>query len=266
MNNSRKVYSLGWYASAALLAATLGASSASAQLVTPQAGYWTDANAFNGRGLVIEVVAATGEIFASMQVYDNTGRAIWYVVNTVPNAGVRNGQLQQFVGGQSLNSYDREGTYLGSAGTATFTFETPTFGVLALPGGDMQIQRRNLVANGVGSGPAAGAPPGGWWWNASENGRGYFIEAQSDTLAFTMFQYNDLGQATWYFAQGAMTSPTLFTGALFESYGGQTLSGTYTQASQNYPRGNVTIQFSSTTQATMTEPSGRQTVISRYGF
>jgi hypothetical protein len=261
MKNSLKVYSL-----AALLAAALGASSASAQVVVPQAGFWTDANATNGRGLVIEVVAATGEIFASMQVYDATGRAIWYVVNTVPNAGVRNGQLQQFVGGQSLTSGLRSGTYLGTAGTATFVFDTPTFGTLTLPTGDMQIQRYNMVAGGVSSGPAAGAPAGGWWWNASESGRGYFIEAQGSTLGFTAFEYNDLGQATWYYAQGAMTTPTLFSGALFESYGGQTMSGAYRQASQNYARGNITIQFSSTTQLTLTEPNGRQTVLTRYGF
>lgn len=277
MKISHKLSPLAWGVSALLLAFTLGGSPAFAQgdvdspaagpTVVPQNGFWADPNVAGGRSVVIEVVPSTGELFASTLVYDSTGRAIWYVINTVPDTAVAQGQLQQFVGGQQLNGSFRTGTYLGSAGTATFAFTSPTVGTVNLPGGVMNIQRFDLVANGAVIGPVVGALANGWWYSSVESGRGYFLESQNGTMMITALEYNDLGQATWYYSRGAMTSATLFTGALFEPFGGQTVSGgSNSQATQNYPRGTVTVQFGSTTTATITEPSGRQTAIVRYGF
>lgn len=276
MKISHKLNPLAWGVSAVLLAATLGSSPAFAQgendftpiaALTPQNGFWADPNVAGGRSIVIEVVAATGELFASTLVYDDTGRAIWYVINTVPSTAVPQGQLQQFVGGQALNGNFRTGTYLGSAGTATFDFTSTTTGTVTLPGGVMNIQRYNLITNGVSTGPAAGAPANGWWYSSAESGRGYFIESQGGTMMVAALEYNDLGQAVWYYSRGAMTSATLFTGSLFEPFGGQNLAGgSNSQATQNYARGTVTVQFGTTTTATITEPSGRQTAIVRYGF
>jgi len=279
MNVSTKLTSLGWHLGAALIAVTLGASPSFAQAeaaedisapmanATPQNGFWVDPNFGSGRSVILEVVASTGELFASTLVYDDSGRAVWYVINSVPNVAVPSAQLQQFAGGQSLNSNFRAPAFIGSMGTAVFTFDTTTTGTISLPGGVvMNIHRLNLVAGGAAAGPSAGAPANGWWYNASESGRGFFLESQSGTMMFSALEYNDLGQATWYYARGAMTTATTFTGSLIEPFGGQTLNGANSTATQNYPRGTVTIQFSSSTTGTITEPSGRQTAIVRYGF
>jgi hypothetical protein len=266
MKSARKLYSLGGYVSAVLLAATLGASAANAQVV-PQAGWWHNPNEPGGRGLVIGN-NSTGGIFASTLLFDSSGRAEWFALDTTAASdGNQAGQLQKFVGGQATNGRYRTGTFLGFVGVAHLVFQTPTEGTMSWPGGNnMSIARYNIVPDGVASGPAAGSPAGGWWWNASESGSGYFLEIQGDNMFFAGLLYNDLGQSTWYFARGAMTTPTLFTGQLNEAFGGQTMqSENYQPATQNYNRGNITIQFSSTTAATITMPDGVGTAITRYG-
>ena len=209
----------------ALAISTLAASPSFAQAdvdavaatVTPQNGFWTNPSEPGGIGLVLEA-HGVGEIFSSLMTYDSTNRAIWYVIQTRTVNGTEIGELQQFVGGQSLNRTDREGIFLAYVGTASFSFDTPTTGTLTLPTGAMPIARQNIIANGVASGPAAGAPSAGWWYNLSESGRGYFLEAQGSSLSFKGMMYDDLGQATWYSAEGAMTTPTLFTGTLTNTF------------------------------------------------
>lgn len=257
----------------ALAISTLAASPSFAQAdvdavaatVTPQNGFWSNPNEPGGRGLVLEAHGA-GEIFSSLLTYDDTNRAVWYVIQTRTVNGSEIGELQQFVGGQQINGLDREGIFLGSAGLASYSFDTPTSGTLTLPTGAMPITRHNIVANGVASGPAAGAPAGGWWYNLSESGRGYFLEAQGSTLSFKGMMYDDLGQATWYSAEGAMTTPTLFTGTLTNTFGGQTMGGAYRLPTQSTNHGTITIQFTSATTATLTNPAGRQIPIIRYTF
>ncbi len=271
MNVSHKLRQLAWGA-AILIATTFGATQAFAQggegngtAFTPQSGFWTNPNEINGRGLVLQL-NSKGEIFASLFMYTDWGQATWYVVDTAGSQDGRSGQLQRFVGGQALNGDYRTAMFDGFVGEASFVFDSPISGTLTFPGGTMSIQRYNFVAGGVASGPQAGAPGGGWWFNSAESGRGFFLEAQGDSMLLVVMGYDDAHQPVWYTARGAMTTPQLFQGQLIESYGGQTMGGEYQQPNAAVGRGNITVQFSDDHQGMITLPSGRQTPIVPYTF
>ncbi len=271
MNISHKLRQLAWGA-AILLATTFGTTSAFAQggegngtAFTPQSGFWTNPNEINGRGLVLQL-NSKGEIFASLFMFTDWGQATWYVVDTAGSPDGRSGQLQRFVGGQALNGDYRTAMFDGFVGTASFSFDSPISGTLTFPGGTMSIQRYNFVAGGVASGPQAGAPGGGWWFNSAESGRGFFLEAQGDSMLLVIMGYDDAHQPVWYTTRGAMTTPQLFQGQLIESYGGQTMGGEYQQPNAAVGRGNITVQFADDHQGIITLPSGRQTPIVPYTF
>jgi hypothetical protein len=249
------------------LAATALAFTPAVAQVTPQSGFWWVAGETAGRGVVIEISSA-GEMYASTLVYNDYGLPTWYVVNTeTSGTGQRSGQLQKFQGGQQLNGPYSPPTFSGFIGNATFLFDSTTSGTVSISGlGEMAIRRYDFVANGVASGPAAGAPNAGWWWNADENGRGYYMEAQSDSMMFMGMMYDDLAQPVWYTARGAMTTPTHFQATLFQSYNGQTINGPYDQPDISSSRGTIAVQFTGSAGAVLTEPSGRQTNIVRYTF
>jgi hypothetical protein len=251
----------------ALLATTALASAPAVAQVTPQSGFWAVTGESGGRGVVIEINSA-GEMYASTLVHNDWGIPTWYVVNTeTSSTGQRSGQVQKFQGGQQLNGPYSAPTFAGFVGNATFGFSSATSGTVSIAGiGDMAIQRHSFITNGVASGPAAGAPAAGWWWSESENGRGYYTEVQGDTMMFMGMMYDDLAQPVWYTARGPMTTPTLFQATLFQSYNGQQINGNYEQPDVTSSRGTISVQFTGSAGAVLTEPSGRQTNLVRYTF
>src|SRR5205085_1760892 len=95
--------------------------------------------------------------------------------------------------GFALNGEYHPNSFIGFVGTASFQFDSPTSGSVTMPGlGTLPIKRYDVIANGVASGPAAGAPTPGWWWDPRENGRGFYIEVQGDNLLFLGMMYDDL--------------------------------------------------------------------------
>jgi hypothetical protein len=110
-------------------------------------------------------------------------------------------------------------------------------------------------------------PETGWWWNASENGRGFFIEWQNGSADLAAYMYDDSGNPVWYLSLYTTPNPRLFSGNWWSYGNGQTLLGAYkpaTQTSNNVAP--VTVQFDSTTTATMTLPNGRQLPLTRFRF
>lgn len=99
-------------------------------------------------------------------------------------------------------------------------------------------------------------PQTGWWWNPAQRGRAFIIEKRNDRMMFTGMLYDDSGRSTWYLADSTMTSPTLFTAPLYEYRNGQLLNGAYRPAEYGKTVGDVQIQFTDATHATMTWPGG----------
>jgi hypothetical protein len=115
---------------------------------------------------------------------------------------------------------------------------------------------------------AFGTPQPGLWWNPAEDGRGYGIDVQGDTMVVTTYAYGNSGQMQWYISAGKITNNgTQFFGTLLKVNNGQCLSCSWTGAPTVVgDDGNISISFSSRTTGTLTLPSGRQTAIQRQNF
>jgi hypothetical protein len=233
--------------------------------VTPASGWWWNASEA-GRGYSIEISGSN--LFFAVYTYASDGTALWYVSSgAMTGSGSYSGTLQQYSGGQTIGGSYRAATSLGSVGTVQIYFDSETTGLIVFPDGSTtSISRFSFVTNGAVGGPAPGYPQTGWWWNASEPGRGFFIEAQNTSMFVSFYMYASTGQATWYVASGAMTSSTVFQGTVQEYAGGSTLTGTFRAPTASASLGTVTIQFPTTTTAVMTLPNGSQVPLTRFAF
>jgi hypothetical protein len=113
---------------------------------------------------------------------------------------------------------------------------------------------------------AAPVPPqSGWWTNPAEPGRGYALEMRGGKIFFASFLYNDDGSARWLASNGVMTNTLNYQGTLTQYGGGQMLGGAYSPVSSNVPIGNMALNFTSATTATLTWPGG-SVPIQRFDF
>lgn len=92
------------------------------------------------------------------------------------------------------------------------------------------------------------------------------MEAQNEAMFVSFYMYNSAGQAVWYVASGTMTSATLFQGTVQEYSGGSALNASFRAPTANTNLGTVTIQFGTTSTATMTLPGGTQVPLTRFTF
>jgi hypothetical protein len=129
------------------------------------------------------------------------------------------------------------------------------------------IKRYEYGTGGVNAVPQANQPENGWWWNASESGRGYFIEWQAGTAVMAGYMYEADGHSAWYMAAAQTPNAQAFSSSWEQYANGQTMTGSY-HAPTLPPTiaGAVTIQFSGAQDAIMTLPGGRQLPITRYRF
>ena len=107
-------------------------------------------------------------------------------------------------------------------------------------------------------------PQTGWWWNADESGRGFFVEKQDDRMFVAGFYYEDDGRATWFTAAGPM-SGNRFNAPMYTARDGQTLTGPYRQYQVMGPIGNISLEFTSDSTATLQWPGGT-IQLTRYAY
>lgn len=113
-----------------------------------------------------------------------------------------------------------------------------------------------LLLSCLPTGALAQVSPG-WWWNRAEPGRGFFIEQQGASLFVAGYLYADSGRATWVTSNLSTSAANDFAGTLQGFSGGQTLSGAWQQNAPTSPSpGNLRLQFSDSTHATLTWPGG----------
>lgn len=201
--------------------------------------------------------------------YDPSGRATWYAAGPAAmNGATFSAPLLTYLGGQTLTGAYRSTTGTINNGTISITFTDATHGSLTWPGGTVAIQRYDIVTNGSSAAVPNGTPEAGWWWNSAEGGRGYSIEIQNGTMFLAGYMYDNSGNPIWY-ASGptAMTNSTTYQGTWQEYGNGQTLTGAFKPASVvNSNTGSITVNFSNSTNGTLTLPDGRQIPITRYRY
>lgn len=237
----------------------------------PESGWWWSTTE-SGRGYSLEV--SGNNVFFAFYSYATDGTPVWYVSSgAMSSSSSYFNSMTQYSGGQTLSGSYRAASASGTPGWVQINFSNDRTATIyfwsSSTGWDSghSITRFDIVTNGSAVGTASGYPQTGWWWNASESGRGYFIEAQNTTMFVSFYMYSASGQATWYVANGAMTSATTFTGTLASYSGGSYFTrSTFTGPTTSATNGTVTIQFSSQTTATMTLPNGSQVALTRYTF
>lgn len=232
----------------------------SSSALAVESGWWWNP-AQSGRGFSIEIVGTN--LFMAGYLYTDDGRATW-LVSGGPMTDFANysGPLSAYRGGQTITGAYQPATVSNpDAGTITLRFTDATHGTLTWPGGTMAIERFVF-----GTGSSTFLPQTGWWWNPAEGGRGFAIEVQGGTLMMAGYMYDTGGNPLWYVSAGALASPTLYRGSWDQYRDGQTLTGTYKPPTPAGSAGNVTLQFSSPTAATLTLPDQRQIPLSRFAF
>lgn len=252
-----------------LLLLLLAAAAPLRALASPATGYWWNP-ASPGSGFVIEIQGS--QMFMAGFLYAANGDATWVASSGSMESGTQySGSLVTYSGGQTLNGSYQQATALPAQGTITINFISDTTAALswqnASGSASFAIQRFDIVANGSSTPQPATNPQTGWWWNPAEGGRGFAIEVQGGQMYFAGYMYDATGAATWYLAIGAMADAALFQGELSQYGGGPTLAGPYKAPTiVNAMAGAISLQFSSTTSATLTLPDGRQIPLSRYTF
>jgi hypothetical protein len=233
--------------------------------VIPQTGFWWNPNE-SGRGFVIE--QRGGSLFMAAFLYAPSGEATWYGIGPGPVTGsAYTGALTNYCCGQTLNGAYRPPSVLGSAGSISISFSSATQGTLTWPEGTIPIQKFDFGPSGSEATQPVGTPQPGWWYTPTESGRGYTVEIQGNVMYFAAYMYDTLGNPLWYVSTGPMTNTLLYQGRLEQFGDGQTLTGTYIAPPVVNPNvGAITLQFTSTTSATLTLPDGEQVQIARFRF
>lgn len=129
---------------------------------------------------------------------------------------------------------------------------------------DDRVDVAAYIAQAVGL-PVDPGFEGGWYWNATEGGRGFFLERQQDRFFLAGFHYDADGRAIWFTGQGSVIGNVLRSPmSMFR--GGQSLTGAYRAPSALPSPGELAIDFgNSTTRATMAWPGG-SVALERFGF
>ena len=258
--------------------ATVGSGGSTS--IVPESGWWWS-SAESGRGYAIEV--ANGRLMIAAYMYRTDGTSAWYVANGPLSGTEFTGTLTEYRGGGTLTRW-QAASELGSTATVQVTFSSATTATLrwsgtafGSSGATSSITRYSFTGSSRVTAPAASsAPETGWYWNAEETGTGWFLEMQGSQIFLAVYMYDTDGTARWYVAQGTPTTTGGVFGAsaglvleadLTEYGGGQTLtSGPRTGLTAD-PKGTITVQFTSTTAATVALPNGRRIDLARFtGF
>jgi cytochrome c553 len=249
------------------IAAYLGTFVAPVTTINPQAGYWWNP-AEGGRGFTIEQNATSGNVFFATYLYTAGGSSLWYAAGPAAmNGAVFTGPLLAYANGQTLTGAYQPAAQVSTPGNVTITFSDASHASLTWPGGTIPIQRYEFVTGGLNLPPTGIQPQTGYWWNPAEGGRGYTIEVQGGTAFIAAYMYDPQGNPIWYAAGPAtLTGGNTYVGSWTTYMGGETLTGSYQSPTGTVPAGNLTIQFTSATAATLTLPDGRQIPIQRYSF
>jgi len=167
---------------------------------------------------------------------------------------------------------ESSGTYtttvdVGSARSYAVDLEagrTYYFSVRAYVGSESSTWSSEVAAVELGVPPpptVSVTPVVGLWDNGDEPGTGYSLDFKHGVLVVLVFAYTSSGAAQWYIASGPVVGAT-FTGRLDKFTGGPCIACTFTggpSAAGN--DGNITIEFSSPTSATVQLPGGKVTPI-----
>lgn len=146
----------------------------------------------------------------------------------------------------------------------------PGVGMVMMDDGSRVTKLAGYTMPGAVGQPAGGAaalpftPFNGLWWNPDESGTGYNIQVQRGMAVATIFSYTPAGDPVWYYAAGPLTRTAdgVAMSSMLDRYrGGQCVTCVYAPPTAAGNDGPFSIQFSSSTSATVRLPGGRMSRI-----
>jgi hypothetical protein len=155
------------------------------------------------------------------------------------------------------------GKSISNVNSGPISFTSPPSGTwifaLILTEGGAPVDWRNFD-------PAVVIPQIGLWAGIGESGSGYALDYRHGVLVVTVYSYQQAGAPQWYLAAGSLVGTT-FSATLDKYIGGQCISCAYAGPPQVIGNdGTITINFVSSTSATVSLPGGRVTQIQPQPF
>jgi hypothetical protein len=226
--------------------------------ITIQNGWWWNSSE-SGRGFFIE--RRGNNVFMAGYYYEPDGRNTWFVAFGPVSGNSYSANMLAVRGGQTLTGAYRPPQPATSIGTVQIDFTSATTATMRWPGGTTPLQR--FTFGGAGS----GAAENGWWWNSGEDGRGFSVEVQGNTMFMVGYMYDDVGNPVWYISSGALSNVTTYQGVWQLVANGQALGAPYRAPVVLNPNvGGVVMSFTSTRTANLTLPTGRVIPLTRFDF
>ena len=231
----------------------------------PQAGIWWNP-AESGRGYTLEVQG--NQLILTLYMYETSGSAVWYTGSlTQQPDGKFTGSLQRFAGGQTLIGAYKPPSDITSPATASLAFSSATHATLTLTPAGVAAHSIAIQKFTFGSGNAAPAFQNGIWWNASQSGRGFYVESQGNQVSIGAYMYDETGQPVWYTTLAPLSSDGLSaSGQLLQFANGQTLGGSPKAPALISTLGTVIFTATSNNTAQLTMPNGSQINLTRFLF
>ena len=237
--------------------------------VAPQNGWWWNA-AESGSGYAIEQQG--NQIFMAAFLYETSGTGTWYTsALTQQPDNSYTGTFTRYQGGQTLLGAYQAPTSTTVVASVWVGFSSSTAGTLVVQpagGGSSRVVSlsRFPISNPAFATPASSFQ-NGWWWNASQSGRGFFIEVQGSRAFVAGFMYDGTGQPTWYVSAANVINGNQVSGSLTQYANGQSLAGTYrAPTALAASPGTLSFNLNSSTAGTMTLPNGSTVSLSRFIF
>jgi hypothetical protein len=204
----------------------------------------------NGWGM--SLVAHGDAVFATLYIYDASGKPAWLVMPT----GTWDTTHTIYTGsvytpsGSPFFTYDASRLKVGAAaGTVTLTFQDYNDAIIDYVIGGVSGRKfvmREMFADGPGMFEDRSDL---WWGGMAQNGWGITIRQQASTLFSVWYTYDANGAATWYVMPGgAWTDASTYEGRLYRTTGSPWVGGDYDATKlQVFDAGPYRIRFTGDT-------------------
>jgi predicted dienelactone hydrolase len=185
----------------------------------------------------IAVTQKGNNAFATWYHYDNQGRPTWFVMPS----GTWSADQTRYTGavyqptGSFFGQYDASRFVAGPAvGTFTFTIPPDHSSEAAIVGLDYtsnpvgmlgstttlkSFSRLKFARNTLPQAPVNGNLSDIWWGGANQNGWGFSLSQDRDTLFGAWYTYDTTGRATWYTMPGGTWEGNTYVGPVFSATG-----------------------------------------------
>jgi uncharacterized protein (TIGR03437 family) len=179
-------------------------------LATPANGWWFSAGT---PSTFYAIEAENGVVRLGSLTYSAQGAPQWSLGRCVQTApGTYAGTMEQYTGGWALNQAPGPPTAIVDGPAVKLVFSSAATATLQIGIQTVPIQRYQF--NDRWASPKLNALRAGWWDQPGQSGRGYFLEAQGDTLFIGGLIYSFSGRPSWFTSTGLVDSTGSFSGNL----------------------------------------------------